>query len=72
MRLLGVGLTNWQEGTAQASLFDDVEGQERERERRERISSAKDALRVKFGNAAIMSGSELRLRQRMRGEDDEG
>ncbi len=72
VRLLGVGLTNWQEGTAQASLFDDVEGQEREHARRERISSAKDALRGKFGSAAIMSGSELRARQRMRDEDGEG
>ena len=72
VRLLGVGLTNWQEGAAQASLFDDVEGQEREHARRERISSAKDALRGKFGSTAIMSGSELRARQRMRDEDDEG
>ena len=70
VRLLGVGVSNWQEGTLSASLFDDVEELQREHDRRERIADAKDALRGKFGSAAVMSGSELRLRQRM--AEDEG
>ena len=64
VRLLGVGVSNWQEGLQQASLFDDVEQLDHERERREKIAGTKDALRGKFGDGVLMSGSELRMRRR--------
>lgn len=69
VRLLGVGVSNWLEGTEQPSLFDDVEQLGREQRRRERIADAKDALRGKFGNGVLMSGSELRLRKKTLGEE---
>lgn len=64
VRLLGVGVSNWQESLQQASLFDDVEQLDHERERREKIAGTKDALRGKFGDGVLMSGSELRMRRR--------
>lgn len=63
VRLLGVGVSNWEEVAWTPSLFEDVEGAERERGQRAALASTADALRRKYGSQAAMSGSELRLRR---------
>jgi DNA polymerase IV len=65
VRLLGVGVSHWEEGAWHASLFDDVDELDREQERRSNLASAKDALRGRFGSDVLMSGAELRLQQRL-------
>lgn len=61
VRLLGIGVSNWDEVPEQLGLFDDPvdEGAERARGR---LSEATDALRRRFGASAAMYGSELRFR----------
>lgn len=63
VRLMGVGVSNFEgEQVVQPSLFDDVEAQERTRQRSDALARATDSLRERFGDAAPMYGSELRFR----------
>lgn len=62
VRLLGVGVSNWDAGGVQPTLFDDLEADEAEQESRRRLTEATDRLRERFGDAAVMYGSELRFR----------
>jgi DNA polymerase-4 len=62
VRLLGVGVSNWDAGGVQPTLFDDLEADEAEQESRRRLAEATDRLRERFGDTAVMYGSELRFR----------
>lgn len=71
VRLLGVSVSGWDEEPEQPLLFDpdglglpaDVPADARGRaERQEALDRAADALRGRFGEAAAMYGSELRMR----------
>ncbi len=61
MRLLGIGVSNWDDAPVQLGLFDDADEAGAE-EARGRLSEATDALRRRFGAAAAMYGSELKFR----------
>lgn len=61
VRLLGIGVSNWDDAPVQLGLFDDADEAGAE-EARGRLSEATDALRRRFGAAAAMYGSELKFR----------
>lgn len=66
VRLLGVGVAGFdQQGGEQLSLFDDTDALEAAHERESRLASASDMLRERFGENAIMYGSELKFRERV-------
>ncbi|MBS5449642.1 MAG: DNA polymerase IV [Coriobacteriia bacterium] len=66
IRLMGVGVSQFEaHDTVQPSLFDDVEAQEGARQRSDALARATDSLRERFGDAALMYGSELRFRERV-------
>ncbi len=65
VRLLGVGVSGWERGPEQPTLFDDEGEHERRQAARERagaLDRTTDLLRERFGDAAAMFGSELKLR----------
>ena len=64
VRLLGVGVSNWDERPVQLGLFDeeDVQGGGDARAS-EALGRTTDLLRRRFGDAAAMFGSELRFRE---------
>ncbi|MBM6999450.1 DNA polymerase IV [bacterium] len=66
VRLMGVGVSGFSDGspTEQLSLFQDVERDDERRAKNKRLAQASDALRSRFGDAALMYGSELRFRER--------
>ena len=76
VRLMGVGVSSFEEGgPRQLGLFDDEGARVREQARTKSLASASDALRERFGDGAVMYGSELRVRGRVsntapQGKDD--
>ncbi len=63
VRLLGIGVSGFGEGPAeQLSLFDDTDDLQADRERAATLAQTSDALRERFGPAALMYGSELKFR----------
>ncbi len=61
IRLLGIGCSNWEDTSQQLKLFDDDMTGEDDRDERlehERLSSATDEVRRRFGSSAVMYGSE--------------
>lgn len=65
VRLLGVGVSNWEEHPEQPGLFDDVEAEVERRAARERLTSTTDRLRERFGESAVRYGSELLFKERV-------
>ncbi len=65
VRLLGVGVSNWEERPEQPGLFDDVDAQEERRATRERLTNTTDRLRERFGESAVRYGSELLFKERV-------
>ena len=64
VRLMGVEVSGFAGGApVQLGLFDP-EGENRGRERAASLARAADGLRERFGDAAVMYGSELRFRGR--------
>lgn len=60
VRLLGVGVSNWEERPVQLGLFDDEgEAGPAANETRELLNKTADRLRERFGASAAMYGSEL-------------
>ena len=53
VRLIGVGVTGFQEGVQQPSLWDQPD------ERAERLNELAQTLRQRFGDQALRRGSEL-------------
>ena len=65
VRLLGIGVSNWDERPQQLGLFDDVEAIERQHETREALTKAADQLRARFGASAVRYGSELKFDEKV-------
>ena len=65
VRLLGIGLSNWEERPEQLSLFDDVAADEERREARRRLTNTADRLRERFGESAVRYGSEIIFQERV-------
>lgn len=63
VRLMGIGVSTFEDvGPRQLGLFDDEQELVRRRESAERLARASDSLRDRFGEQALMYGSELRFR----------
>lgn len=65
VRLLGIGVSGWEERPEQLGLFDDVEHDEEQLAQRERLTATADRLRERFGTSALRYGSELLLEDRI-------
>lgn len=65
IRLLGIGVSNWDEKPEQLSLFDDVEAIDHRRDARSSLTKTADRLRERFGVSAVRYGSELRFDERV-------
>ncbi len=66
VRLMGVAVSGFEPGPSrQLSLFEDARAEEESRERASRLAKASDRLRERFGDNALMYGSELRFRSRV-------
>ena len=65
IRLLGIGVSNWDEHPEQLGLFDDVEAQDAQRMAREALTKTADRLRERFGMSAVRYGSEIAFDERV-------
>lgn len=65
IRLLGIGVSNWDERPEQLNLFDDVETIDRLRDTRSSLTKTADRLRERFGVSAVRYGSELKFDERV-------
>ena len=62
VRLLGIGVSNWEERPVQLGLFDEVEAAAEQAQTRSQLSKTADSLRKRFGESAVMYGSELKFK----------
>lgn len=65
VRLLGIGVSGWEERPEQLGLFNDTEHDEEQLAQRERLTTTADRLRERFGASALRYGSELLLENRI-------
>lgn len=64
IRLLGIAVSNWDARPEQLGLFDEPAGNQRRAAQGE-LGKTADRLRKRFGESAVMYGSELKMRDQI-------
>lgn len=62
VRLLGIGVSNWEERPEQLGLFDEPPAPDGGDDAAKRLTKTADRLRERFGESAVMYGSELKFK----------